>query len=124
MDIKSFDELKNKIKAEKAAELQKKTILKVGLGTCGIAAGADPAIEALKDEVAKQGLSNVEIQRTGCMGLCYCEPNVEVIVPGMPSVIYGRVTAEVARKIVQKHLVNGKLVSDYIFDQPSPDIVE
>ena len=31
---------------------------------------------------------------TGCMGLCYAEPVVEVLQPGSPSVLYQQVTAD------------------------------
>lgn len=123
LDVKDFDALRVKVKEDKVAEKENKIILKVGLGTCGLAAGAQAAIDALKTEIAKEQLDNVEIQRTSCLGLCYCEPNIEVFVPGMPNVIYGNVTPEVARKIVVKHVVNKKLVSGYIFDQLSPDIM-
>jgi NADP-reducing hydrogenase subunit HndB len=42
----------------------------------------------------------------------------------MPSVIYGKVDAEVARKIVQEHLLNRRLVGDHVFDKPAADIIK
>ena len=61
----------------------------VGMGTCGIAAGAKDTFTALVDSINEKGLTNVLIRQTGCMGLCHSEPTVEVVVPGMPAVIYG-----------------------------------
>ena len=68
-------------------------------------------------------MGHVEVRRTGCMGLCHSEPTVEVVVPGMPTVVYGNVDAETARKIVSQHLERKLLVNDHIFDKPAADIV-
>lgn len=96
----------------------------IGMGTCGIAAGAKEAMNAFLDEINKNSLQNVQIRQTGCMGLCYVEPTVEIKVPGMPDTIYGNVDADVARTIVQSHIMGKKLVSDHIFDRPSGDILK
>lgn len=96
----------------------------VGMGTCGIAAGARETLQAFVEEIDKMGLKNIVIKPTGCMGSCYVEPTVEVDVPGMPATLYGKVTASLARKILESHVVNQKLVSEYVFDKPSADIVK
>jgi NADP-reducing hydrogenase subunit HndB len=57
------------------------------------------------------------------MGLCHSEPTVEVIVPGMPPVIYGRVDAEVTKSIIQKHIIGRVLLGEYILDRPAIDIL-
>ena len=95
----------------------------VGMGTCGIAAGAKTAFDVFVEELDKAGLQNVAIRQTGCMGLCHSEPTVEVVAPGMPTVVYGNVDAETARKIVNQHVVRKLLVNDHIFDKPAADIV-
>ena len=95
----------------------------VGMGTCGIAAGAKGAYSAMVDAVAEKDLGNVVFRQTGCMGLCHAEPNVEVIVPGMPRIIYGGVTPAVAREIVEKHIIGRQLLDGYIFDYPAGDIL-
>jgi NADP-reducing hydrogenase subunit HndB len=94
----------------------------IGMGTCGIAAGAAKAWAAFADELAKNNLTDVQLLQTGCMGLCYSEPTVEVRVPGMPPVIYGKVNAEVARRIVRKHIVGRLLINDHIYDRPAGDV--
>ena len=96
----------------------------VGMGTCGIAAGAKETFTALMDTITEKGLSNVLIRQTGCMGLCHSEPTVEVVVPGMPTVIYGHVDAATAKAIVDKHIVGKELIADKILDKPSIDIVK
>ena len=93
----------------------------IGQGSCGIAAGAPKVWEAFADELKKSGLTDVRISQTGCMGLCYSEPTVEVRVPGMPPILYGKVNADVARRIVRKHIVGKMLINDHIYDWPATE---
>ena len=44
--------------------------------------------------------------------------------PGMPTVIYGKMTQDVAKELVAKHLVEKKLLDDHIFDRPAADIMK
>ena len=96
----------------------------ISMGTCGIAAGAKEAFAALVDTLTEKGLTNVLIRQTGCMGLCHSEPTVEVVAPGMPTVIYGHVDAATAKEIVEKHIVGHELIEGKILDKPSIDIVK
>ena len=96
----------------------------VGMGTCGIAAGAKDTYAALVDTLAEKGMTNVLVRQTGCMGLCHSEPTVEVVVPGMPTVIYGNVDAATAKEIVEKHILGKQLIEGKILDKPSIDIVK
>ena len=118
-----------KLREAKAAEFNarntdnKDVQVIVGMGTCGIAAGAKAVFDVFVEELDKAGLRNVAIRQTGCMGLCHSEPTVEVVVPGMPTVVYGKVDAETARKIVNQHIVRKLLVNDHIFDKPAADII-
>ena len=103
-------------------ESHKEIRIVIGMGTCGIAAGAKEAFDSFIAELAAQNIDAV-VQQTGCMGFCYAEPTVEIQVPDMPTTIYGKVNATVARTIVQKHIKGKELVSEHIFDKPSVDIM-
>ena len=96
----------------------------VGMGTCGIAAGAKDTFTALIDALTEKGLTNVLVRQTGCMGLCHSEPTVEVVAPGMPAVIYGKVDAATARDIVETHIIGKELIDAKICDKPSIDIIK
>lgn len=85
----------------------------VGMATCGIAAGARPVLNAFVEECAKRGLTNVTVTQTGCIGICQYEPVVEILVPGEEKVTYVKMTAEKAVKVVNDHLVNRNVVSEY-----------
>jgi NADP-reducing hydrogenase subunit HndB len=96
----------------------------VGMGTCGIAAGAKTTLDAFIQAIDDHNLvDSVMVRQTGCMGLCHSEPTVEVVVPGMPAVIYGRVDGTVAKEIVAKHLIGRELLDNHILDRPAADIL-
>jgi len=103
------------VKNEKALIGEKGDWIKVGMSTCGIAAKADEVYATLLEEVKKRNLQ-IEIKKCGCLGMCYCEPNIEVSISGMPSVIYGKVDKEIAVKIIDKHVCGKMLVNDNIYD--------
>jgi NADH:ubiquinone oxidoreductase subunit F (NADH-binding)/(2Fe-2S) ferredoxin len=73
--------------------------IRVGMSTCGLAAGADPVFAAIGDEVKSRSL-DWRVARTGCAGMCSMEPLVEVRLPGQPAAMYGDVTPEIARRLV------------------------
>lgn len=88
----------------------------VGMGTCGIAAGARETMLAIIDELKKRQKLDVTLTETGCIGLCVREPIVEVQIPGEPKVVYGNVDASRARQIVYSHLVNRKVIDDWVIN--------
>ena len=97
----------------------------VGMGTCGIAAGAKETLDAFIKLLDEKKLADNAINRqTGCMGMCANEPTVEVIVPDMPKVIYGNVKADVVQTIVNDHIIGKKLLDNLILDRPSIDITK
>ena len=85
----------------------------VGMATCGIAAGARPVMAAFLDEIEKRGLKNVTVSQTGCIGVCRLEPIVEVFVPGEEKVTYVKMKPDMVPAIVEQHLVNHNVVTDY-----------
>ena len=83
----------------------------VAMGTSGINAGAKVTLNAIADEVEKQGLGNVIITQTGS---AYPNPEsvVEVFTPKDGLVVYGSVDKDAAIRIVSEHLAGGKIVED------------
>jgi NADP-reducing hydrogenase subunit HndB len=85
----------------------------VGMATCGIAAGARPVLVSIMDEVKKNNLADVVVAQTGCIGMCRFEPIVEVYKPGEEKITYVKVTASKAMRIVNEHVIQGKVVDEY-----------
>ena len=90
-----------------------KTRVLVDMATCGIAAGARPVLTAIVDEVAKRELGDIMVTQTGCIGICQYEPVVEVIDADGTKTTYVKMTAEKALRVVNDHLVNGNVVTEY-----------
>lgn len=88
-------------------------IIRVGMATCGIAAGARPVLTALMEEIEKRKLQNVRVVQTGCIGMCRLEPIVEVIKNGEKTT-YIRMTADKAKQVVAEHIVNGNICKEFV----------
>ena len=87
--------------------------IRVSMDECGIAAGARPVLAAFVEEIEKNGLENVTVAQTGCIGICQYEPIVEVFDTDGTKTTYVKMTPEKAAKVVSDHLMNGKVVTEY-----------
>ena len=71
-------------------------------------------MNAFVEEVAKRNMTEkVAVTQTGCIGICQYEPVVEVLVPGQEKVTYVKMTPEKAVRVVNDHLVNGNVVTEF-----------
>ena len=91
-----------------------KIVINVSLATCSIAAGGKVALEAMQDEVALNGIANVEFMQSGCMTFCYAEPTVEITLPGKAPVVFGGVDEAKARELVTEYVMKGEPVEGII----------
>ena len=85
----------------------------VHMGTCGIAAGARKVMEALIDEMSKNNITDVIVTTSGCAGLCSKEPMATVEMVNEAPVKYISLNEEKIRKILNEHVLKGKIVEDY-----------
>ena len=83
----------------------------VGLGSCGIASGA----QAIYDQLAARAdPQQVRLERTGCAGLCHQEPMLELYSPGGERFTYVRLDAAAVDLILDQHLGTGAPVAKYL----------
>ena len=68
---------------------------RVGMASCGIAAGADKVFDALKEK------TSLPVLATGCLGHCYAEPVVEAVLTDGSSLFYRDVTVSDVENILQ-----------------------
>ena len=118
MSIKSLEDLK-RLKAEAVEKRKAKTMegtaqIVVGMGTCGIAAGARETMKAILDVIEVENMSGIVVTQTGCIGLCEWEPIVEVVIRDQPKVTYGKVSAERAKQIMKQHVAGGKVIPELV----------
>jgi NADP-reducing hydrogenase subunit HndB len=116
--IKSLEELK-RIREEALQKKQMKATpgkiqLIVAMGTCGIAAGARDTMKSVLNYIETQQVGGVTVTQTGCIGLCEQEPILQIVLGDQPKVLYGKVNAQVAEKIMKQHVQNGQPVKENI----------
>jgi NADH-quinone oxidoreductase subunit F len=86
--------------------------IKVGLATCGIAAGGETVYEEIKKELKENNL-DIPVRETGCMGMCYAEVLVE-LVDDSESHLYSKVTPDKIKRIINEHVIENKPVEEWI----------
>jgi NADP-reducing hydrogenase subunit HndB len=106
--ISNVAELKKMREELQAAAQVSKPVINVSLATCSIASGGNAVMEAMKEEVAAQGL-DVQFMKSGCMTYCYAEPTVQITLPGKEPVMFGPVDAEKAKLLVDKYVKSGEM---------------
>jgi NADH:ubiquinone oxidoreductase subunit F (NADH-binding)/(2Fe-2S) ferredoxin/NAD-dependent dihydropyrimidine dehydrogenase PreA subunit len=89
----------------------KAPVIYVGAATCGIAAGALDVVKSVKRTLKDNGLK-ARVVQVGCIGPCYLEPLMDIVVPGRPRISYGPVDSSSARKIIERYLIEGNSSSD------------
>lgn len=88
----------------------------VGMGTVGIAAGARETLKAILETIEKENLSDVVVRQTGNIGLDSMEPVVQVVLGENAKVTYGKVTPDVARRIMKEHVLDGQIVKSNLIE--------
>ncbi|MBU1145637.1 MAG: (2Fe-2S) ferredoxin domain-containing protein [Firmicutes bacterium] len=88
--------------------------IQIGMGTCGIAAGARPVLIGFEKEIRLRGLKNIIITQVGCMGECAFEPIVEIVENNGNSTTYCLVNERMISEIVEEHLMGGKKLDRYL----------
>ena len=85
----------------------------VHMGTCGIAAGARPVMNAVMEQIEARDVKDVILTISSCAGLCSREPMMTVELQDEPPVKYVDLTPEKAKRIFVEHVLGGKIVTEY-----------
>ena len=94
--------------------------IRIGLGSCGIAAGALKVKECVETEIQGRGL-DIKVQTTGCIGMCHAEPILDVIDEQERVYTYGYVTPEMVKKIFDGHITGQSPVEKYLLATPEKE---
>lgn len=94
---------------------QRSARITVHMGTCGISSGADKIAAVLADELKACGRKDILLTTSGCAGICNREPLITVERFGREPVKYAELTEDKARKIFQKHILDGQIVTEWVF---------
>lgn len=83
----------------------------VGLGSCGIAAGAAKTYERLL-ALKAAGTLDFDLSKTSCVGMCYKEPLVEIH-DHRGWVMYGDMTEDRIEQLLERHIGNNEIAEEY-----------
>ena len=103
------EQLQGSIKARAAAN----TTITVGMGTCGISAGAREVMRAILAELDKRGI-NAHVTTVGCIGMCSKEPLVDIQQGNEPRVTYGNINPTMVPRLIEEHVVQGHVVEEWV----------
>lgn len=86
----------------------------VEMGTPSIAAGARKTLHAIQDYIKAHQLADTSVRQTGDSGLDSWEPIIHVGIGNQTQVTYIKVTPLAAIRIMEEHVVGGKVVEEYL----------
>lgn len=105
--------LRDQVQKEMTTRKETGTTIIVGLGTCGIAAGARETMHAISKELRERDIE-AHVATVGCIGMCASEPLVDIEQAGKPRISYRNITAEKVPHLIEEHLVNGRIVEEWV----------
>ncbi len=114
--LKSLDDLRRlreQVQKDITTRTETGTTIIVGMGTCGIAAGARETMNAILRELRMREIE-AHVATVGCIGMCSYEPLVDVEQAGKPRITYGNVTAEKVPRLIETHLIKGGVVKEWV----------
>jgi NADP-reducing hydrogenase subunit HndB len=119
--LKSLDDLRRlREEAHRDIRVREATGTKIiiGMGTCGIAAGAREVMRAVLEELARESIE-AHVTTVGCIGMCAQEPLLDIVQAGGARIAYGKVTPERVPRIISEHLLRGQPVEEWVVGRTS-----
>jgi len=117
-----LERARREIKKNIETRLRTEPLITVGMGTCGLAAGAGEVMEAIHEELSKRDL-DVRVVAVGCIGMCSKEPLVDIQRAGEDRITYANVHPDRVLRLIDEHLVGGQVVEEWIFGHLNPEVL-
>ena len=112
--LQDLEQLRQKAQEELAIRQTTGTTITVGMGTCGIAAGARQTMQAILQELDARGI-DAHVATVGCIGMCSKEPLVDIDQAGKPRITYANVLPDMVSRLIEEHLIEGKVIEEWAF---------
>lgn len=101
------------VRKNKKIRADTRTKIVIGMGTCGVAAGAQETRDAVVEQLQKRGM-DVDVATVGCIGMCSKEPLVDIQQAGMPRITYCNVHPDMVPRLIDEHLLEGSVVEEWV----------
>jgi (2Fe-2S) ferredoxin len=112
-NVEELDRLRDTKQRSMQVEAATGTIITVGMGTCGIAAGAKDTLDAIRQELLRLKVS-ARVGITGCIGICVKEPLVDIQQAGGPRITYANVSPEMVPRLIEEQLIHGRPIKEWV----------
>lgn len=115
-ELKNLEELKlfrEELQHTLRGRRNTSTVITVGMGTCGIAAGARETLQAIRAELAKRQI-DAEVVTAGCIGVCIKEPLVDIQQAGRSRIAYANVQPDMVARLIEEHVIKGQPVREWV----------
>jgi NADP-reducing hydrogenase subunit HndB len=110
--LEDLKKLRETAQDDLKVRLETGTKIIVGMGTCGIAAGARETMHAILEELKKREIE-AHVSTVGCIGMCVKEPLVDIEQAGKPRITYANVRPNMVPRIIEEHLIKGNVVEEW-----------
>ena len=118
--VEELQELRDRVQKDLSVRTETSTTIIVGMGTCGISAGAREVMHAILEELEERDI-DAHVKTVGCIGMCAKEPLVDIQQGDEPRITYGNVKPKMVSRIIEAHLVNGEVVEDWVVGRVTTD---
>jgi NADP-reducing hydrogenase subunit HndB len=105
--------MRTAVRKNKKIRADTRTKIVIGMGTCGVAAGAQETRDAIVEQLQKRGM-DVDVATVGCIGMCSKEPLVDIQQAGMPRITYCNVHPDMVPRLIDEHLLEGSVVEEWV----------
>jgi NADP-reducing hydrogenase subunit HndB len=120
LSIEDFKKLQEESKRGIRMRTKAGTRIIVGMGTCGIAAGARETLQAIVAELQRREI-DAHVTTVGCIGMCASEPLVDIEQAGGTRITYGPVKPEMIPRLIEEHLIKGRVVREWVVGRLAQD---
>jgi len=120
MSIDDFRKLQEDSRRSIRMRTKTGTRIIVGMGTCGIAAGARQTLQAIVTELQRREI-DAHVTTVGCIGMCASEPLVDIEQAEGDRITYGPVKPDMIPRLIEEHLINGRVVSEWVVGRLAKD---
>jgi len=112
--VDALEKLRTHLQEGSQAQAEDGATITVGMGTCGISAGAREVVRAIQAELDAKEIE-AQVRAVGCIGMCHMEPLVDIQQGDGPRFTYAKVTPKKVKRIIEEHVMQGQVVDDWVF---------
>jgi len=113
MSIEDFKQLQEESRRLIQPRTQTSPRIIIGLGTCGIAAGARETMQAVLGELKRRAI-DAQVTIVDCIGMCAYEPLVDIEQAEGTRISYGPILPDMVPRLIEEHLINGRVVQEWV----------